>query len=84
MSDVDAKVELPEPPPAPAMDLSQFDPGERAVSVRACENYAKLYAKECVAQAVLAEREFRASAWEQAHGFDKYGIARFIRTGEIV
>ena len=36
--------ELPPPNPAPAMDLDQFDKDERAVSIRACENYARLYA----------------------------------------
>lgn len=36
---------LPPLPPAPAMDLSQFAAGERAVSIRACENYARLYAQ---------------------------------------
>lgn len=31
-----------------------------------------------------ATLEDRAAAWEQAHGFDKYGVAYFIRTGKIL
>ena len=27
-----------------------------------------------------AERVELASAWEQAHGFDKYGVAKWLRT----
>jgi hypothetical protein len=48
------KLELPELPPVPALELSQFRPGERAVLERTCENYAKLYAR--AAQVLALER----------------------------
>jgi hypothetical protein len=38
---------------------------------------------EFATAAVLQEREARAAKWERAHGFDKYGVANFIRTGAL-
>jgi len=45
--------------PVPAMDLDQFAPGERAVSIQACENYARLVVeaeRERCAKLVEAQR----------------------------
>lgn len=42
-------MELPHMNPVPSMELSEFQPGERAVSEMACRNYARLYADEAVA-----------------------------------
>lgn len=42
---------LPAMNPVPSMELSQFRPGELAVSEQACRNFARLYAEEALALA---------------------------------
>lgn len=32
--------------------------------------------------AAMAEREAKAAAWEMAHGFDKHGVAIWLRANE--
>jgi hypothetical protein len=51
---------LPPLNPAPAMALDQFRPGELAVSVRACQNHARLYGEACWRSAGSAEGMERA------------------------
>jgi hypothetical protein len=65
-----AEVELPEP---------ELLGTELSGHVLECYGYTA----EQMRAAVLQEREARAAKWERAHGFDKYGVANFIRTGAL-
>lgn len=65
--------ELPPLNPAPAMTLDQFHPNELAVSVLACQNYAKLYGAECV----RLERERCAKVCDELYARGFMGAAYY-------
>lgn len=80
---------LPPMNPVPAMDLDQFSPGEKAVSIRACENFARLYGeavREACARAAEDERVDAAAtgdATDAAYNIACEQIAAAIRNGVI-
>lgn len=78
---------LPPMNPVPAMDLDQFSPGEKAVSIRACENFARLYgeavreacARACEKVAFDGCHEWRREAVDMCAAAIRNGV---IREGE--